>query len=58
MASTTYEKFKAGRRKDAFDVVLLVFIGDVSYSDLQKKQDYYDYYTQAPIVHYAIGRRR
>lgn len=38
-----------------FDFVLLTFMKAVSSDDLEMKQDYYDYYTQVPIVHYAVA---
>jgi hypothetical protein len=54
--STTYEKFLEGKMKDDFEVVLLVFMGAVSSDDLEMKQDYYDYYTKVPIVHYSFAK--
>ena len=57
ISSTTYEKFLDGSKKDSFDFVLLVFIGAISADDLEMKQDYFDYYTQVPIVHYAYAKK-
>jgi len=54
--STTYEKYLEGKMKDDFDAVLLVFMGAVSSDDLEMKQDYYDYYTKVPIVHFAFAK--
>lgn len=54
--STTYDKFLDGSMKDTFEVVLLVFMGAVSSDDLEMKQDYYDYYTRVPIVHYSFAK--
>jgi gluconate kinase len=54
--STTYEKFLDGKMKDDFDCVLLVFMGAVSSDDLEMKQDYYDHYTNVPIVHYSFAK--
>lgn len=45
-----------GKTKDAFEVVLLVFIGAVSSDDLEKKKDYYDHYTNVPIVHFSFAK--
>lgn len=28
-----------------------------SSDDLEMKQDYYDYYTQVPLVHYALAKK-
>lgn len=56
LKSTTYEKFLEGKMKDDFDVVLLVFMGAVSADDLEMKQDYYDYYTKVPIVHFSFAK--
>lgn len=45
-----------GSKEDSFDFVLLTFMKAVSSDDLEMKQDYYDYYTQVPIVHYAVAK--
>ena len=57
MTSTTYENFLDGKKEDTFDFVLLVFMGAISSDDLEMKQDYYDYYTQVPIVHFAFAKK-
>lgn len=51
---TTFEKFKADKLEDTFDCVVLTFMTSVTTEDLQIKKDYYDYYTQVPLVHYAV----
>jgi hypothetical protein len=52
--STSYEKFLDGSKEDMYDAVLLTFMKAVSADDLEMKQDYYDFYTMAPIIHYAV----
>ena len=55
--TTTYEDFLSDKKVDTFDFVLLIFIQGASADDLLVKQEYYDYYTQVPIVHYAIHQK-
>lgn len=55
--TTSYEKFLDGTKKSTFDCVLLTFMKAVSCDDLEMKQDYYDYYTMVPIVHYAVAAK-
>ena len=46
-----------GKKRDTFDFVLLVFLQGATSDDLEMKQDYYDYYSQVPLVHYAIAEK-
>lgn len=55
--TTTYEEFLDGKKQDTFDFVILVFMRAASSDDLEMKQDYYDYYTQVPLVHYAFAKK-
>lgn len=54
---TSYEQFLDGTKVDIYDAVLLTFMKAASSDDLEMKQDYYDYYTSAPLVHYAIVKK-
>ena len=55
--TTSYESFLDGSKKSTFDCVLLTFMKAVSCDDLEMKQDYYDFYTMAPIIHYAVAKK-
>ena len=57
MKCTTYEHFLDGEKIDNFDIVLLVFLSTMSSDELEKRKDYYDYYTQVPIVHFAYAQK-
>jgi len=46
-----------GTKVDTFDFVVLVFLRAASSDDLEMKQDYYDYYSLVPLVHYAIAKK-
>ena len=52
---TTYEEFLEGTKVDSFDFVILAFLSAVSSDDLEMKEDYYDYYSMVPLVHYAVS---
>jgi len=56
VATTTYEEFLDGKKHDTFDFVALWFTNNMTRDDLEMKQDYYDYYMQVPILHYAYVR--
>lgn len=53
---TTYEEFLEGTKVDTFDFVILAFLSDVSSDDLEMKEDYYDYYSMVPLVHYGVSK--
>lgn len=52
--TTDYDSYMDGKRKTMFDAVLLTFLKDVSADDIEMKEEYYDEYTQAPVVGYAV----
>ena len=52
--TTDYDSYMDGKKKTSFDAVLLTFFKDVSADDIEMKEEYYDEYTQAPIVAYAV----
>ena len=54
--TTTYEDFLDGKKHDTFDFVTLFFTTNMTRDDLEMKQDYYDYYMQVPLLHYAYVR--
>ena len=55
--TTTYEEFMDDKKVDTFDFVVLVFLKAASSDDLELKQDYYEYYSKVPLVHYAIAKK-
>ena len=42
-----------GKKHDSFDYVALWFTTNMTRDDLEMKQDYYDFYMQVPLLHYA-----
>lgn len=55
--TTTYEEFLDGKKNDTFDFVVLFFTTAITKDDLEMKQDYYDYYMQVPLLHYAYVKQ-
>ena len=55
--TTTYEEFLDGSKVDTFDFVILAFMKAASSDDLEMKEDYYDYYSMVPLLHYAVASK-
>lgn len=55
--TTTYEEFLDGTKVDTFDFVILAFMKAASSDDLEMKEDYYDYYSMVPLLHYAVATK-
>lgn len=54
---STYENFLEGKLEDHYDFVLLIFMDEVAGEDLEAQQDHYIFYSQVPIVHYAVANK-
>ena len=52
---TTYEEFAANKKKDNYHGVILVTMEyDMTDEQLEKQQDQFEYYSTAPICHWAL----
>ena len=55
--TTTFDEFSKGTKVDTFDFVILAFMKAASSDDLESKEDYYNYYSMVPLLHYAVASK-
>jgi hypothetical protein len=53
---STHENFIEGNLEDSYDFVLLIFMYEVPQDELEAQQEHYLYYSQVPIVHFAMSK--
>jgi hypothetical protein len=54
---STYENFLEKKFEDSYDFVLIIFMEEVGVEELEAQNDHYIYYSQVPIVHYAVSSK-
>jgi hypothetical protein len=54
---STYENFLEKKLEDAYDFVLIIFMEEVGAEELEAQQEHYVYYSQVPVVHYAVSSK-
>lgn len=46
-----------GNLEDTYDFVLLIFMYEVQPDELEAQQEHYLYYSQVPVVHFALSKQ-
>lgn len=54
---STYENFLEKKLEDSYDFVLIIFMEEVGAEELEAQMEHYVYYSQVPVVHYAVSSK-
>lgn len=54
---STYENFLENKLEDSYDFVLIIFMDEVGVDELEAQNEHYVYYSQVPVVHYAVSNK-